>query len=174
MLVSRLRLRLIAMVALVTYVASCAHAMPGICAAMLTKHAAEVETASAQESPAPSFEPARVCSHCAKRQVKVSETSDVETPETSCEETLVEDGATPCHESNSSGDDSCPCCPKSPGDKPCPFPGGCVYCNAAKIPCMAAPPISFKTFLFLGESCRDLAILYISPTSGCLIRPPKI
>src|SRR6516225_2278919 len=65
-------------------------------------------------------------------------------------------------------------CPHSHDDSSCPCPGGCAYCNGAKIPCpfpaVRAPELS----PCLERSIADLSPLYTPPCSGKFNRPPRI
>lgn len=69
-----------------------------------------------------------------------------------------------------SGCPSCPGCPKGPA---CPLPGGCHYCNAAKVPCLLAlvawPDVSAP----VTDASPEVAPFYASPSQGRLRRPPK-
>src|ERR1700730_912843 len=48
-------------------------------------------------------------------------------------ESHSEDSPCPCHDDPA--DSSCPGCPKGPSDHSCPCPGGCAFCNVAKVSC---------------------------------------
>lgn len=171
----RFRLRLVVLVTLVSYLLASGHASLALCA-IGAVHERPLSTSGltvkqSEQTPDEEQKPAPCCKHCnAKKTTQQQETS--ENVQTTHEP--VQEAPTPCQDSDDPRDESCPCCPKGPGGNPCHLPGGCAYCNVAKIPCVVEPSASLEGCVCLGEACCELPILYISPSGGSLIRPPKI
>ena len=129
-----------------------AHAALGLCAPGPIR-----ATPTARSS---TTEPPKTKSHCCKR----------------CATKHVQRASVPALQSSKPDrpcDDSCPGCPKGPGGKPCHVPGGCILCSVAKVPCLIDLTPSQDAGPCLGATVADLPILYISPSSGGLIRPPR-
>jgi len=71
-----------------------------------------------------------------------------------------------------------PCCPESP-KRPftpkCPCPGGCAYCNVAKVPCTTpAARFTSPASCCVWNNVPELASFYTPPSTGSLIRPPRV
>jgi len=67
--------------------------------------------------------------------------------------------------------------PSTQHDRPdfpaCPCPGGCAYCNVAKVPCpLPAAAVSQWTEC-AGPSRAEAPSPYFPPCSGTLLRPPR-
>jgi hypothetical protein len=65
---------------------------------------------------------------------------------------------------------SCPCCPTDPA---CPCPGGCAYCSVAKVPCLTCLVPTADQAGFVDRCLPDAAFLYVAPSSGPPLRPPR-
>ncbi|HTU20938.1 MAG TPA: hypothetical protein VMG10_22995 [Gemmataceae bacterium] len=79
-----------------------------------------------------------------------------------------------CHETALHEDSpTCPCHDSDAPNSSCPNPGGCAYCNIAKVPLtvpsLPAPPPSDSLEQCFGEA----PLVYLSPFCGRLIRPPR-
>jgi len=144
-----LRVRLVACLTIFSYVVMNVHAGLGLCAAPVRA----VQTSAAPPKQAPKTKTR--CKHCASKHTshESAPTEHSRNPDQPC-------------------DDSCPGCPKTPG-KPCHVPGGCVLCSVAKVPCVMDLAPLHDLGPCLGDAVSDLSILYISPRSGGLIRPPR-
>lgn len=70
-------------------------------------------------------------------------------------------------------DTPCPCCPEGPNQPWCPFPGGCAFCNVAKI------PFTTHNLQFMGLQPQTGTVLTESISLpaytlvGELFRPPR-
>ncbi|MFO0965020.1 MAG: hypothetical protein U0793_05450 [Gemmataceae bacterium] len=153
---SRIRLRLIASLTLVAYIATSAHASMGLCKAAPVR--SEHATPPAPEPRAKNDRRKPHCKHCEARRAaeraRQAQHAKPGKPQQPC-------------------DDSCPDCPKGPG-KPCHYPGGCGFCNAAKVPCLVVLTPAQDTTLLIGAALVDVPAPYTSPCRGGLIRPPRV
>ena len=77
----------------------------------------------------------------------------------------------PCSDGRS--DTSCPCCPNVPAKHSCPCPGGCAMCSVAKAPCLDSVAIFFPASLCVGASLLEEPAIQITPFCDGLVRPPR-
>lgn len=111
-----------------------------------------------------------------------AEESSTQVPDSGCKHCRAKQGGEQAQPSDApdaknqqapSSDEPCPCQDDHPRCPTCPVPGGCMYCNPAKVPCHF-PPIAL---LISTELCCDCLILappvLLSFFPGSLFRPPR-
>jgi hypothetical protein len=68
----------------------------------------------------------------------------------------------------------CPCGSHESPHPSCPCPGGCAFCNIAKVPLNASTVPSPEPIACVGACLGDGPLVYLPPFHGKLIRPPRI
>lgn len=152
---SRSRQRLFAWVCLVAFLATDPHAVAALSAfaptAPCCSQAGGRAFHPATSSDCPEDSSAPCCCRCAKKSQDGTKTPEAK-------------AARPCECPSSPG------CPKCPS---CPVPGGCHYCNVAKVPCLPVLYSRPAPLMAVADAPAEAAPLYASPSQGRLRRPPK-
>jgi hypothetical protein len=151
-ILSRLGLRLVAMVSLAAYLLANTNAIGCMEFPPTAKETKLVQTPSEKTS-----SNCKKCKHCSQSN-KTDESST----------SRASSGSGKCDEPH------CPCCPADSNQKTCPCPGGCAFCSVAKVPLLSSLNYDVHRLVCLGVCRWTNSFQYVSPKFDSLDRPPRI